>query len=354
MKRVAIITITNSGLNFGNRLQNYALQESLSKYGIKVETIFSSNECCHSLILSIGRRIAKRIVKNEKRRRKFREFNRKYINNAKKVRYGKINEKIFNNMYDAFIAGSDQVWNPSYKFNSNFEYMAFAPKEKRYSYSASFGVSDIPIEKQASIRALLNDMHAISVREESGAKIVKELTGREAEIHVDPTMLLKKEDYFRMEKGVERPLPEHYLLVYFLGYITDEYRKFIDELANKLKSEVVELSETKGSKFYNIGPQQFLYMIHHANYICTDSFHGSVFSVLFEKPITIFVRKDHDVPTNSRIETLMDKLEIREREFGSLDVNNSIKKINYNRVNELLEEERRSAFKYLKKICKEW
>lgn len=350
MKKAAILTITNSGLNFGNRLQNFALQEALKECGFEVETIQSAKSVRNSKQLSAIRWIVKNVAKNDKRRKYFRKFNRRYVQFAKHVRYENVNENEFADQYDVFVAGSDQVWNPNFHFNSDFEFAAFAPESKRFSYAASIGVSDIKAEHRERFVKNLNGMKMISVREEDSIELIKRLTGKDAQIHIDPTMLLEKEIYFAMEECPPQGLPEKYLLMYFLGNVTAEYKENIQKLAEKLGVELVVLSETKGTKYYNIGPQHFLYAINHADFICTDSFHGSVFSILFQKQFSIFVRTDKDVPMNSRIETLVNKFGLRDRLAKELDVEGALEKINYAKVNETLAMEREKSMGYLKTI----
>jgi hypothetical protein len=351
MKKVAIITITNSGLNFGNRLQNYALQEILRRYNLQVETIYSSNVCMESSILSKLRRRAKMIVKNSGRRRYFNQFNKKYVVGAKRIHYGKLNETSFKDEYDAFIAGSDQVWNPNFHFNSDFEFMTFAPPEKRFSYAASFGVDHIEEAYREDYRKWLKGLCKISVREFSGGAIIKELTGIEALIHVDPTMLLTKEVYQKLEKRPNKKLPKRYLLMYFLGERLEEYEEFIEKVAQKEGLEIVVLSELKNTSLYHIGPQHFLYLFHHAEYICTDSFHGTALSILFEREFTVFYRKCKDVPMNDRVDTLLQKLKLKSRLYGERSVEESTEVIDYLEISKCLEKERGAANDYIEEIC---
>ena len=353
MKKVAILTITNSGLNFGNRLQNYALQEALKSCDVEVETIQSAKSVKGSLALSAIRRIVKSIAKNDKRRQYFKSFNKRYVSFASKVRYEGVNEQKFADQYDAFVAGSDQVWNPNFHFNSDFEFAAFAPQSKRFSYAASIGVSSIKEEHKKAFIKNIQEMKTLSVREEDSIPLIKELTGRDAFVHVDPTMLLEKENYFEIEEMPPQGLPKKYLLTYFLGNLPAEYRENIQKLADRLGLEVVALSETKGTKYYEFGPQHFLYAIHHAEYICTDSFHGSVFSILFQKPFSIFVRTDKDVPMNSRIETLVNKFGLRDRMAKEMNVEDALKPIDYDSVDTILKQERAKAKDYLREISKQ-
>lgn len=351
MKKVAILTITNSGLNFGNRLQNYALQKVLERQNLEVETIISAKSIKNNLFLSKCRRVLKNISKRDKRSKFFREFNKKYIKFSAIVRYENINESVFSDKYDAFFSGSDQVWNPNFHFNSDFEFASFAPQNKRYSYAASIGVSEINDEQKEAFVRNINGMNSISVREEDSIELIKKLTGRDAYLHVDPTMLLDRTEYEKMECMPPQGLPPKYLLTYFLGSVTEEYRNNIQKLSEALGAEVVELSEWKGSKYYNIGPQHFLYAINHAEYICTDSFHGSVFSILFHKNFSMMQRVGKDVSMNSRIVTLAHKFELEKRIDNNLDLSVATTSIDYEKVDRLLNQERNRTKEYLCVIC---
>lgn len=355
MKKVAIITITNSGLNFGNRLQNYALQERLERLGAETETIFAAKGVKNSLLLSKIRRFIKQVLKNSGRRKCFDSFNKQFIKKSDVIRYEKINDHVFADKYDAFVAGSDQVWNPNFHFNSDFEFAAFAPKEKRFSYAASIGVSDIPEDKREDFVRLLKEMNMISVREEDAVGLVERLSGRKAFLNIDPTMLLKSKDYEKLEKKPEGiDVPEHYVLKYYLGNVLPEYEENIEQIGKELGLPVEYLSESEGTKYYNIGPSEFLYMLRHADYICTDSFHGSVFSILFHKRFTVYVRKDNDVPMNSRIDTLLGMTGLQNRLYGEQPIDKMLEDISYEAIDSLLDEKRREADEYFNEMYSRW
>ncbi|WP_408071410.1 polysaccharide pyruvyl transferase family protein [Butyrivibrio sp. JL13D10] len=349
MKKVAILTITNSGMNFGNRLQNYALQEAIKKCGAEVKTIRSAKSVRGSLFLSTIRRMIKTVVRNSKRRRIYSKFENSYIDYDSKIRYENINEEDFADKYDCFIAGSDQVWNPYFHFNSDFEFATFAPKEKRFSYAASIGVSNIDEAHLDRFTSNLKGMREISVREEDSVELVKKLTGITPQRHIDPTMLLEPEDYYLLEEKPEYEMPDKYLFMYYLGNIPDEYYKKVQEIADKKGLKIIKFTETPGEPFYNIGPQHFIYLIHHADYICTDSFHGTVFSLLFEKQFVIFTRQDKDVSMNSRIETLVDLFGIHNRLacYNSSDLFNDI---DYVTIRNIVQINRNEAYEYLRSI----
>ena len=352
MKKIAIVTITNGGLNFGNRLQNYALQCALESFSLDVETIFSFKNYNNNLFLSIIRRWLKFIVKSSGRAKCFNSFNKKYIRRAKRYRYDGLNDDSFNDDYNIFIAGSDQIWNPYFHFNSDFEFLTFADQNKRFSYAASFGADDIPDEYKTQYAKKLTGMKHISVREDRAREIVKELTNCDADVHIDPTMLLDAEHYAALEIKPDRPLPEKYLLVYFLGFIKPEYSAYINNVSNETNLPVLELSESINTPFYHTGPQQFIYLLRHADYICTDSYHGTIFSIIFTKSFTTFCRNGSDMPMMSRIETLLSKFGLQNRLY---DAHETIKTVamSYENVNKILSIERTKAMKYLRGIVSE-
>lgn len=354
LTKIAIITITNSGLNFGNRLQNYALQEVLSHMDVQVETIVSSKLCYNSILLSRIRRQVKKIVKTSGRRRRFQAFQNKYIHEAKRIRYGNRHLERLEQNYDAFVVGSDQVWNPNFHFNSDFELLSFVHPHKRFSYAASFGVDFLPESEKERFRECLSGFQLLSVREESGVEIIEQLIGQKPYLHIDPTMLVNKEQYIQMEVRPHYDVPKNYLLVYFLGNISNEYREQIEAIAKQMQLSVVHLSEWKKSKLYHIGPSEFVYLFHHASYVCTDSFHGGVFSILFEKQFLLFIRQDKEIPMNARIETLVHTFGICSRVVRESNLDGAIKPIDYTVVQNRLAKERRRAIEYLETMIRMW
>ena len=349
MKKIAILTITNSGMNFGNRLQNFALQEALKRCDAEVKTIRSAKSVKGSIVLSNIRRIIKSIARTSKRRSIYSKFENTYIDYDSKIRYENINESFFADRYDAFVAGSDQVWNPYFHFNSDFEFASFAPKNKRYSYAASIGVSEVDDALKDRFINNLNGMERISVREEDSVQLVEDLTGITPLRHIDPTMLLDPEQYYSLEEKPQYDIPGKYLFMYYLGNVSEEYNSKVREIADKRGLEIIRFTETPGQPYYNIGPQHFVYLLHHADYICTDSFHGAVFSILFKKQFAIFVREDKDVPMNARIETLVDIFGVQNRLLDKMN-GNYFDDIDHAYIDEKLALERKRSYEYLNSI----
>ncbi len=247
--------------------------------------------------------------------------------------------------YKMLISGSDQLWSPS-GLPTNFYNLNWSDSEKKMSYAASFGTSKIPFYQKNRTKKFLNKYKYISVREIAGRKIIKKLTGRDVKVVVDPTLLLTKEDWDNEFKD-RRLVKEQYLFAYFLGR-NKKYRQEVRKLAIEKKLKLVVLrhldeyipeDEDFGDIFmYDTGPSEFYNLIKHASFVCTDSFHGTVFSILNSREFCSFYRykKNAIVSKNSRIDSLCENLDLKNRIFSDNLNNIYEQKINYNAVNKRL------------------
>jgi len=369
MGKIGIITL-NGYFNYGNRLQNYALEQVLRSIGFKVETIIVDNK---NLDVPINRKkfldkikgkkgkdlifFSKNKIKkylynqnhlNLQREEIFKEFSLKYLSETDFTISEKNIPQDLLNRYDYFITGSDQVWNPNYTSGSSIYFLTFAPKNKRISYAASFGVSEIPEEYIDNYKKWLSEMPHLSVREEAGAKIVKDLTGREATVSLDPTMLLTKEQWLSISQVPSHKLIKGYLLTYFLGNIPKERENLLKDIAKRNDLEIVNLARVKEKIPYLTGPSEFIDYIDSASVFCTDSFHGAAFSILLETPFIVFERIDNSPSMNSRIETLLTKFKLESRLVQNIKSNEQIFEIDYSHVPSILQKERDSSINYLK------
>lgn len=355
--RVAIVTITELN-NVGNRLQNYALQRVLSEYGVEVETI--PNYICFKNRRSLNyqlRQIVKGLLHREKvyfldiiKQKRFNDFDKKYLKFSPYYSTIDYISPFLNERYDYFIAGSDQIWNPYFTFNYEFNFLTFAPKHKRIAYAASFGVENIPDEKKSLFRDWLTDMEKISVREFSGQSIVKDLTGKEVPVLLDPTMLLTKEEWNEISKKPKwmSQDPNKYMLVYTLG--NEDTKVVIDKIKTTNKHyancKVILLNNVTNGKGFCISPDEFIWLVAHASVILTDSFHGTVFSILFGKPFVELERKDTDVSMRTRLESLFQLIGI------TFDTGEKVYSLNQVEVETILQERRKEAVTYLEKALK--
>lgn len=342
MKKAGIITLFGE-YNHGNRLQNYAVQETLKKIGLDVETI-----------KYIPLKYKINLEKNEickRRLKKFKKFNEN-IKFANEIMYRE-NEvpNSIKNDYDYFIIGSDQIWN--FTFKSTFSEKSFAPfaqKSKKISFSASFGVNHVPEEKDIYqiCKENLEDMKAISVREDAGKKIVEELTDRkDVKVLIDPTMMLTSEEWEKIMKKPENLKTDKYIIKNFLGEIPEEYEKELSRIARENECEIIDISDDE-SQFYDIGPSEFLYLEKNAFLVATDSFHACVFSILFNTPFLVFKRVDNNLESMySRIETLLSTFNLEDRIFKE-NIRNEILSSNYEEAYKILKEKRIEAMLFLK------
>lgn len=351
MKKVAVLTI-NDNNNYGNRLQNYAVQEILKKYEVEPENVRNLNICIGVFL----KRIIKRILNlnnqryKEKRLKNFRKFNK----NIKFSKYIILNKKVpkkINKKYITFFTGSDQVWNPNFGRMSNIDFLTFAPKEKRNSISASFGISEIPENLKEFYRNNLLQMNNISVREDRGKEIVEELTGRtDVEVLIDPTMLLTAEEWDRVSKKPEHiRIPKKYILNYFLGELSKNRKNEIERIAKENNCEVINILDEK-DPFFTSGPSEFLYLEKNAFLICTDSFHSCVFAIIYNRPFIVFKRDDNTVSMNSRLETLLSKFKLIERYNKDNRISKEMLNHDYKETYKILEEEKQKSYDFIKKI----
>lgn len=364
--------------NYGNRLQHFALDHLLHGIGMtttswtdctiqassssNIKAILKQNikkllpSDAYSITHDIYRRIryGKKVKPNFFRERAFRRFTKRCIpgcHNIYAKTYHDVDGIIQEEGIDYFVAGSDQVWNPEWDRNGYY-FLTFAEPKKRLSFSASFGVSEIPECDKERFSKYLNEMKYISVREQRGVEIVRELTGREADLTLDPTLLLERKDWDKYVDTVSVDLPEAYIATYFLG----EAPKAVYEYAKRKGLPLVELNSLKNSKYYSIDPLQFVYVIRNAKCVLTDSFHGTAFSLKYNKEFYVFKRQGFKQDMFSRIETLTNLfgLEKRIQNNDRIEEDSEIPAEKWNEINQELTRQRElSMGRLLKAIGEE-
>lgn len=342
MKKVGIITL-NDNNNYGNRLQNYAVQTVLNSLG---NISYNIENYRHTNIKD----------KYFLRRLKFFNFDRHYSNNSKRkenfVRFNKnikYEHKLFNvfskySQYDYMLVGSDQVWHPTFGL-TDATLLTSIPSQKRIAYSASFGVSTIDDVVAENIRDEMKKFKAISVRETSGADIVERITGKRPDVLVDPTLMLNREMWNKLEINPTIS-DEKYIFVYFLGGNNEK----VIELSNKWNLKVYDVLDAKQEKIYSSGPAEFLYLLDHSELVLTDSFHACVFSFLFNKPFLVFDRIG-GASMSTRIEELLSKFYL-ERKYAKSRLDNDIWEHNYTEGYKQLEIEREKTIKFLEEALR--
>jgi len=303
MKSVGIVTLF--GLyNFGNRLQNYAVQEIFREYGFEVMTIVSSEREFKNELKFWGKSAKNGMLI---RALKFHRFNKRYIPIYTVQNHPVIFPKSLGDKFTYYAVGSDQVWNPNIRKNQrdNF-FLKFADPEKRIAIAPSIAVDVIPDEWRECYIDGLNGFKKISVRESNSVELINGLVEKDVSVLADPTIVIPIEKWERMEKKVDK-VNSPYMLVMFLGSLSSERKKAMYDYAEYYGLSIVNLSE---KKWVGIAPDEFLYLVHHSEVVITDSFHCTVFSILFNRPFAVYersstIRNDVNVITGKRIDSLL-------------------------------------------------
>ena len=371
--------------NYGSMLQALATQMALDKLGYENETIdisginseikkakinyFIKASLSSDILLSkvgmaataLRRKLSKSdygrntIIRNKE----FDDFYRKNfrlscIYNSKEELGKNVEEN-----YSAILVGSDQLWLPG-NIAGDYYTLNFVPDGvNTIAYATSFGQSELPKDSAKKATVFLKRIRHIGVREESGQKLIQEITGRNVPVVCDPTLLFTGKEWMDIQKE-EAIIREPYILCYFLGN-NPPHREFAKNLKEETGFKIVALvhldeyvkSDEGYADYtpYDIDPADFLNLIRNAQYVCTDSFHCSVFSMLYEKTFFTFKRYTRKTKssTNSRLYTLFKLTGVTGR---ILDGNEDIlaclnMKIDYEKVHKNLAEIRKESYQYL-------
>ncbi|MEG0457023.1 MAG: polysaccharide pyruvyl transferase family protein [Oscillospiraceae bacterium] len=333
--------------NYGGMLQAYATIKMLESRGLEYELIQYEkkrtplnvirslprllnsvllNDKYEDLLKKIGKKKNPEFAKNDAIRQKaFDKFKENNFINLSSVFVGYDDLCKGAKRYLAVITGSDQLWSPA-GLPTNYYNLMFVPDDiRKISYASSFGVKQIPWYQKNRTIKFLQRINFISMRENRGSEIVKELTGRDVPTILDPVFMFDKNGWEKLipvKKEIEQP----YIFAYFLGS-EPEHRKAVNDMAKKLKCKVVALrhldqyipeDESFGDiSLYDVGPDRFLNLLRGASFICTDSFHGSCFAIIHEKQFITFNRyaEGSKHSKNSRIDTLCGNLGLQDRRY---------------------------------------
>lgn len=370
--KIAIITLPLIA-NYGGILQNYALQTVLKRMGHTVETIALPLELQQPWWrkpLAYGKRSIDKFVLH---RRKTPVFYEQWYNRtlpalicdmqnfvATHILTRKVNcfSDIKEGEYDAFVVGSDQIWRPMYSYrpitNAYLDFAKDWKNTKRVAYAASFGTdrweySDLQTRQCAALAALFD---GISVREEAAVRLCRGHLHCEAVHVLDPTMLLAAEDYVTLLKDKKLEAPRGELLTYVLDE-TPEKARIIEKVAthyqyaiyranSRFEDWTAPLTERKQPPV-----EQWLKDFQDAKFVITDSFHATVFSILFGKPFIVIGNKARGL---SRIDSLLKMFGLEEHVVSSLtglDVSRDYD-LDTGRVQEVLQARRQTAMEFLR------
>lgn len=361
MKKIGILTF-HRALNYGAVLQTYALVniiKQISNNQVEVEAIDYRCDAIEAT-RSISKRFNKITIKNFPNLllllyKKW--FYNRFIRTTfdiSKNKYNHTNIDSSNAIYDCFIVGSDQVWNYNLNGYDNTYLLDFVTTNtKKNSYAASLGLNEIESTQFGYYTQLLQEFKYLSVREKESENYFKKIIGNiNIKTSLDPTLLLTQEQWNALASSRKR---KGYILVYNVPKPDHLF-----ELAKQLeeKTNVKSLYITNNQRpFVNISQlvfpsiETFLALFRDADYVLTNSFHGTVFSILFHRPF--LVEKKQGSLSNDRIDTLLLSLGLSDRVSNFSDVNLIFSEINWQNTDSLLEKLRNSSINYLTQICDE-
>ena len=372
MKTIGIITYHHY-YNYGTMLQALALQEKVEQLGYQAELIDFKQDNSLSRYEMLKLRI-KRMPVYIKERKKYRaladsrekikeknelfeQFYKTYLHVGKK-KYTTTQQLMENPpVYDGYVVGSDQTWNP---FVANSPEAFFLPfvenKSKKGSYGPSLAVKSLSDEKEKEYRKKLSNFSFLSCREQDGAQLLSRITQKEVKCVLDPTLLLSAKEW---GKYCEFEIPkEPYILVYFLGEKSEHRRAVekIQKLTNwktiSLPAAYLEMENNDYKKVWG-GPKGFLSLIRGAALICTDSFHGTMFSINFQRNFFSFCKSSdsEESSENSRLYSALNIFGLSNRIIHNMDnLTAEDISIDYKNVIPILEEQRRDSIEYLENM----
>lgn len=250
----------------------------------------------------------------------------------------------------ACLSGSDQIWNSSTLYVDPLYYLRFAPKYKRIALSPSFGRDFIADYNKDKMKEWISDYPYLSVREDSGVKLIKELTGREALHLLDPTLIINADEWRNILSVEDKP--NDYILAYFLDKPSALAMESLKVLKEKLNCKIIAIPY----KFDNMdycdepvaaGPKEFVELVANAKVVCTDSFHGTVFALNMHTPFFAFEREYGSANKQSeRLLSILRKVDMLDR-YQPHNVVDEVENINFKYSEEILNSERKKAYDYV-------
>lgn len=349
LKKIGILTL-HRAWNYGAVWQCWALKTACEHLGCQVETI-DYNPFGEHTYKDILYHRPDRVLANLRFSYFFNRFVKKMLNPTS---HSASHDWIMQNppKEDIYIVGSDTVWCSLIvdKYLNSY-LLDFAPKQTiRISYAASLGGIFFDNNDLDLFTRELKKFRAVSIREPQFLEKIKEISGVDAVDVCDPTLLLCKEDYMAVE--IKKKVPKHYIAVFDLaGDI------FIKETALKLKEKlgypIVNLSgkmvRWADHNFFGLSPQEWIYLIRNANFVCTNSFHGTAFAMIFERPfICCQAKSGGRTKTNGRVENLLEQTKLIKHYISDLDQIDVAMKVDYNEANIHIHNYRQRSLTWLK------
>jgi hypothetical protein len=366
--KIALLSFHNAA-NYGAALQAFALQKSLNEKGINNEYINYQNK--HRInVYSISYFILLSIKKGDfqgtfryllgspfliLRKLRFRRFYKKNLRCTTNIYSNSSESQKLNEDYDKFIVGSDQVWNWRNNGGDHSYLLSFVhDNSKKISYSSSFGVADIPINIKKIYQKYLSEFSHLSVREQYGVELVKEMIGRIPELVLDPVFLLSKEQWLKIAKHNR----EDKKFIFSYTNRPSQIEKFLSTTnLNLIDTRLYKISRNirisdfldKNIKVkYSISPSKFLSIVRDAELVVSASFHCISMAIIFNKPFVAILTGNRG--KDERLLNILNLLKLNHRIYNEKMTEEDVKKpINFDEVNKRIDELKTSSNKYLLK-----
>lgn len=370
MKKIGIITFHNS-YNCGSMLESYAIYKRMSEIDSNAEIINFSSKGQKNLYNVFEKNTSlKNLIKNllifphrkqiSTNNKKYEEFKNKYFNLSKEYESNDLTD----DDYCVLVAGSDQIWNITIADYDDAYFLSFSKNAKKVAYAPSFGSKNIMnyTDKPNKYKKLINNFDALSVREKNGQKWIKDLTGKNAEVLIDPTLLYDEKFY---DNIIDNQCTPDYEYIFFYCPNFDRYLcKFVKKISEKYNLPVICWSSKSFYKkfIYTFGfklpeyesPSVYLSLIKNAELVFTTSFHGTIFSTIYKK--RFFTLKNGGMyGDDDRVMTLLNQLDITDRLIEP-DFNaefDYLKEMDYSNYDKNLKILQNKAQKYIQKNIEE-
>lgn len=366
MNNRILLTTVFSAFNYGSSLQALAAKQIIRKVGyecnlVKLKSLVKGRDIRFGKLITILLRSLFLQKENalkaygtsynksflEGTENKFFAFTDDYLKPVE-VSWGELKRMAKDAL--ACFSGSDQIWNSSTLYVDPLYYLRFAPKYKRIALSPSFGRDFIADYNKDKLRDWISDYPYLSVREDSGVKLIKELTGREALHLLDPTLIINADEWRNILSIEDKP--NDYILAYFLDKPSVLAMESLKALKENLNCKIIAIPY----KFDNMdycdnsvaaGPKEFVELVTNAKVVCTDSFHGTIFALNMHTPFFAFEREYGSANKQSeRVLSILRKVDMLDR-YQPQNVADEVENLNFNHSEEVLNSERKKAYDYV-------
>lgn len=361
-----ILTTVFSAFNYGSSLQALAGKRIIEKTGyecelVKLKSLIKGRDVRIGKLMTIlfrsiflNKNNSLKTYNNSYNKTlvegtecKFFNFTDTYLK-PQEVTYGELKRMAEESI--ACFSGSDQIWNSSTLYVNPLYYLRFAPQYKRVALSPSFGRDFIADYNKEKMRKWIIDYPYLSVREDSGVKLIKELTGRDATHLLDPTLIINSEEWKSILCIEDKP--NDYILAYFLDEPSDYAKKCLKKLKEKLDCKILAIPYKFEYMDYSdsivaAGPKEFVELVANAKVVCTDSFHGTVFALNMHTPFFAFEREYGSANKQSeRVLSILRKVDMLDR-YQPKNVVEELNNLDFEHSEEILNVERKKAYDYV-------